>query len=252
MRALLVDDEPLARSRLRRLLERIGDVTVCGEANDADSALLAIRTLAPDVVFLDIRMPGRDGLHLALEEPDLPPLIFTTAHDEFAVAAFEAAAIDYLLKPIAEARLRRSLERLRTRQAVQNPAHLVAALQSLLQREPPRGDRPRVHAQRGHSLHVFDADAIVRFRAEEKYTAFVQDGQEYLCEESLQSLERRLAASGFFRCHRSELIALAAVRKLLRNDDAYEVELRDGQRARVSRRAWSELRRLLGIDAGPK
>jgi two-component system LytT family response regulator len=175
-------------------------------------------------------------------------LIFTTAHDEFAIAAFEAAAIDYLLKPIEEARLRRAVERVQARRMAQDPGRLVAALQGLLQHRALRSDRPRVHARRGDALCVFDAESIVRFRAEDKYTAFLQDGQEYLSEESLQSLERRLAAYGFFRSHRSELIALNSVSKLLRSGDNHEVELRDGQRAAVSRRALPDLRRLLGIE----
>ena len=247
MKALLVDDEALARSRLRRLLERIGGIEICGEAPDTDAAMAAIRALAPDVVFLDIRMPGRDGLRMALEEPDLPPIVFTTAYDEFAVAAFEAAAIDYLLKPIEEQRLRRSLERLRTQRDAHDPTRLVAALQALLEHQTPRGDKPRVHAKRGDSVHVFDAESIVRFRAEAKYSAFLHEGREFLSEESLNALEHRLEPWGFFRCHRSELIALSAVARLLRAADGHEVELRDGQRARVSRRALGDLRRLLGI-----
>lgn len=113
MRVLVVDDEPLARRRLIRLLGKIHETEVVGEAANGEEALARIREKDPDVVLLDIRMPGVDGLRLVSENRDLPPIIFTTAYDEYAVQAFEANAVDYLLKPVQSARLEVALGKVR-------------------------------------------------------------------------------------------------------------------------------------------
>ena len=244
MRVLIVDDEPLARSRLLRMLEAIDDVQVIGEAADGEEALTKIRRDSPDAVFLDIRMPGLDGLTLATTVDDLPPIIFTTAYDEYAVEAFDAAAVDYLLKPIARARLERAVERVRARDSKTND-DMVSTLRKVL-REDASKDR-RVCAHEGGSIHLFDAREITRFHASAKYTAFVHDGREFLVEESLNDLEKRLSAHGFFRAHRAELIALEHVRTIKHDDAGTTLLLSDGQIAKVSRRIVAELKRALAV-----
>jgi DNA-binding LytR/AlgR family response regulator len=238
---LVVDDEPLARRRLLRMLGRIAGVTQADEAADGIEALERIERERPDVVLLDIRMPGLDGLTLAAEGRGLPPIIFTTAHDEYAVQAFEVAAVDYLLKPVREERLRAALDRVGAGRRAD-----PAALRALLERLAPPDVAP-ISARSGASVRFFDPRAITRFWARDKYTAFQQEGREYLLDESLAQLEERLSAAGFLRIHRAELVNLKHVRALHGRDDAVTVELSDGQTATVSRRFAAQLRRRLGL-----
>jgi len=246
VKVLVVDDEPLARSRLLRMLERIPDVVAVGEAANGREALDRIRELAPDVVLLDVRMPGLDGLELARELVGPIRVIFTTAFDEYAVEAFEVSAADYLLKPIRLERLERALGRLRQSQAGADPRRLRELFERLVEAAPP-ARATRITARRGDSLRVFDPTQIERFTAADGYVAFRHGGGEFLLEESLHSLEQRLAPLGFLRIHRSELIRLDAVQALHSEDGNTSVELADGARAPVSRRLVAELKRRLGI-----
>lgn len=224
MRVAIVDDEPLARRRLRRLLEQIEAVVIVGEAADADAASMLVKTSDPDVLLLDIQMPGRDGLALARElGGGRPAVIFTTAHGQFAVEAFDAAAVDYLLKPIAADKLERALERAG-------------------QRWPAK---PRITARAGDVTTIVAVDRIARFHADHKYTRFVVDSIEHLIEVSLSDLETQLAPFGFMRVHRAELVQIAMVRALRQTNGGAEVELSTGERVKVSRRALPGLRRQL-------
>ncbi|MCA9623195.1 MAG: response regulator transcription factor [Myxococcales bacterium] len=252
MRALIVDDEPLARSRLARMLGAIDGVEVVGEASDGEEALAQIGRHAPDVVFLDIHMPGLDGISVATSSDDLPPIVFTTAYDEHALAAFDAAAVDYLLKPIGRVRLEKAVQKVRRLTDRSEAQVAVGELRALLSQRPPSSDvasgrTPRICATVGGTTHLFDATAITRFFASAKYVAFSQAGEEYLVEDSLSDLETRLADHGFFRTHRGELVNLAAIRSLKSDDGGTVVSLSDGQEARVSRRLVADLKRALGI-----
>jgi DNA-binding LytR/AlgR family response regulator len=192
-------------------------------------------------VLLDIRMPGLDGLSLAASRSDLPPVIFTTAFDEHAVAAFEVNAVDYLLKPVKLERLRAALAKLRGRESPDS-----ASLRAVLERLAPREVAP-ITVRSGASVRLFDPRAITRFRAEDKYVAFREGEREHLLDESLAELETRLAPLGFLRVHRAELVNLEHVRALHGRDDEARLELSDGQSVPVSRRLVPELRRRLGI-----
>lgn len=248
MRVLVVDDEPLARRRLVRMLEKIDGIEVAGEAEDGEDALARIGTLDPDLVLLDIRMPGLDGLTLARETPNLPPIIFTTAYDQYAVDAFEASAVDYLLKPVKQERLERALAKVQAkpRRAPSGDDGAIARVLERLLEGRERTSAPRITAQHGDALHVFDAREIARFYAQDKYTAFQVGGREYLLEESLSSLEKRLEPFEFIRVHRGELIALDQVRSFRAEDAGGLLELKDGQTARVSRRFVASLKKALG------
>lgn len=224
LRVIVVDDEPLARQRLRAMLERNALVEIVGEACDADQAADAIARLDPDIAFVDVRMPGRSGVELARSVGPRPAIVFTTAYREHAVEAFDTAAADYLLKPIAAAKLTRALHR---------------ACDRLARVEP------RITARTGDAVHVFAATAIARFHATDKYTAFEVDGVEHLIERSLDELEQALASWGFARVHRGELVRIACVRTLRQQ----ELELIDGTRVRVSRRLLPALRQQLRSSA---
>lgn len=234
MKVLVVDDEEPARRRLVRMLERLGGIEVVGEAADGEQALALVRERAPELLLLDIDMPEMDGLELA-ELPGVPLVIFTTAHAEHAVRAFEVAAVDYLLKPIARERLAEAIERARARVGRAGVASPVA--------DSP----PRITARSGGTVHVIDASEITRFHATDKVTIFIHEGRELVLDDSLAALEERLSPHGFFRTHRSELVSLAAVKALHSEGGSTHVELRDGSRAAVGRRVVAELKRRLGI-----
>jgi DNA-binding LytR/AlgR family response regulator len=240
---LVVDDEPIARRRLVRMLGRLPGVEVAGEAADGEEALAKIEALAPDVVLLDIRMPGLDGLALARRGIGMPPIVFVTAYAEFAVAAFAAEAVDYLLKPVEEARLAEALRRASRRGAVD-----AARLAALLERLASRGEEPRVTARSHGSVRFFDARQVARIHADQKYTGFTLDGKTYLLDEALDSLEKRLASWGFVRVHRSELVNLHFVRALHRTVRGNVLELAGGERVPVSRRRAQALARRLGLE----
>lgn len=240
LRALVVDDEAPARRRLARQLEALG-VEVVGEAEDGEQALSQARVLAPDVVFLDVRMPGLDGLTLVQRHADLPPIVFCTAYDEFAVKAFEVNAVDYLLKPVRAERLAAAVEKVRAKQGASRE-RVAKALEAVA---PAQATRV-VSSTRG-TVRFFDARQLTRFWSSDKYTVFVAEGEEHLIEESLSTLEERLAPHGFLRVHRAELIRLDAVKSLSTADGMHEVKLADGQVAKVSRRSVGAVKAALGL-----
>jgi DNA-binding LytR/AlgR family response regulator len=242
LRVLVVDDEPPARRRLVRMLDEDPSLVVVGEAGCGEDALGLCATLAPDLVFLDIKMPGLDGVTLAQRYGHaLPAVVFCTAHDTFAVQAFEVNAVDYLLKPVRPERLALAVAKVRAGQAASR--HGVA--RALAAVAPPMG--PRVVATSRGVTRFFDATRITRFWSSEKYTLFVGDGDEQLTDEPLGALEQRLAPHGFLRIHRGELVRVAAIKALHADDDGHRVELDEGQAARVSRRSLADVKRALGL-----
>jgi DNA-binding LytR/AlgR family response regulator len=234
VKILVVDDEPLARARLIRLLARMSDMEVVGEASSGSEALALIETLAPDLVLLDIDMPAMDGISVA-ESPGMPPVVFTTAHPRYALEAFEADAYDYLLKPVGKERLERAIEKVRQREQA---AHAS---------EPPSTDAPwRLIVTDGSLKRFFDARRIGCFLADQKYVTFRYEGEEMLLRESLDTLEERLKSCEFLRPHRGALVRKDAVVAF----DAAEggtLVLDDGERIPVSRRAIASVRAALGL-----
>ena len=201
MRVLIVDDEAPARERLRRLLRAFAGVEVVAEAGDAEQALAHVAEFAPDAVFLDVQMPGASGLDVAASLPEpAPALVFVTAHDRYALDAFDAAALDYLLKPIDPRRLERAIERLRGRGAVATRPHGAAARQLLV---PDRG--------RTHVIAIAD---IVWLEAADNYVVVHTPQRAPLMRRTLSGLLDDLGP-GFARCHRGAAVALAHVVRVL-------------------------------------
>ncbi len=242
----MVDDEPLARRRLVRMLAVFPDVEVAAEAGSGLEALQLVRDLpALDGLLLDIRMHDLDGIALARSDVPLPPIVFVTAYDEFAVNAFEVRAVDYLLKPVRAERLAEAIARLSARRALGRPAEGADALSMLAAQRP--GAAARIVCVHRGVVKFFDARQIARFYAEDKYTIFRFEGEEHLTQESLDSLEGRLAPLGFVRAHRAELVDLAKIVRLDTSEGAVTACLLDGQRARVSRRMVAPLKARLGV-----
>lgn len=233
LRVLLVDDEPLARSRLRRLLGAHEDVEVVGEAGSGAEALSQIAALQPDALLLDIEMPGMDGLALA-EDPRAPAVVFTTAHAQYGVEAFEADAADYLLKPVSRERLARALEKLRT--------HLGAARRA----DAGESEAWRLVVTEGARKRFLDARSVDLFLADQKYVVCTVDGQELVLRESLDALETRLAPLGFVRAHRGALVRRDAVVAFDASGGG-TLSMRDGGEVPVSRRALASVKAALGV-----
>jgi DNA-binding LytR/AlgR family response regulator len=250
VKVLVVDDEPLARRRLIRMLGRIADVEVVGEAGDVPAALDRIRAERRDLVLLDVEMPGRSGLELARSvEKDLPAIVFTTAYKEYALDAFEVSAVDYLVKPITSDRLAAALEKVRKRTVPADAARLASLLERL-DRRAAAAMPARLHARFGGTTRLVDASEVTRICASAKYALFQHEGREFVLDESLSTLEARLRDAGFLRVHRADLVNLSRVRALHTEDGATTVELSDGQRAPVSRRMLTTLKQRLGIAGG--
>jgi two-component system, LytTR family, response regulator AlgR len=237
LKVLIVDDEPPARERLRSLLTEIGDVEVVGEATNGEEGLRSAVDLSPDVVLLDVRMPGMDGIeaarHLnALEEP--PAVIFTTAYDEYAVNAFEAQAVGYLLKPIRQEKLAAALSQAGR---LTRPQLLKIAAAT------PSERRTHIAARHREGLRLIPVEEVQFFFAEQKYTTVRHLKGEDLIEDSLRALEEELG-SGFVRIHRNALVSVRFLERIERNADGqYFVRLRGCEAPlQVSRRMAGELR----------
>jgi len=240
MKCLVVDDEPLARQRLIRLLDASKDWDVCGEADNGEQTVQEVQKSQPDLVLLDIRMPGMDGLetarHLArLENP--PAIVFTTAYGDHALEAFETQAVDYLLKPIHPERLQQALEKARRLSHTQ--------LQELEQANIG-GDRTHLCARSRGNLELIPLTEIVYLQADSKYVTVRSRTLQILIEESLKSLEEEFAG-GFLRIHRNALVAVAAIRGLEKDAQGrcYVVLDGIGERLEVSRRMLPEVRKRI-------
>jgi two-component system response regulator AlgR len=206
---LIVDDEAPARSRLRQLVGELPPYTVIGEAAHGEEALALCGQLEPDVVLLDIRMPGLDGLavadHLAGFE-HRPAVVFTTAYDEYAVQAFEARAVGYLLKPVRRERLQRALE------------HAARIGRAQLRQLPGAGPRTQLCVPRGRGLTLLPIGEVACFRADQKYVTVLHAGGEALLAEALKDLETEFG-DRFVRIHRNALVALAWIEAMEQRPD---------------------------------
>jgi two-component system response regulator AlgR len=237
-RVLIVDDEPPARERLRRLLGELGGVDIAGEAPNGEQAVRLAGELHPDVVLLDVRMPGMNGLeaarHLALFEAP-PAVVFTTAYDAYAVEAFEAQAIGYLLKPVRAEKLAAALQR--AARLAGPPLARVAAS------DPQRTARTHVAARLGDSVRLIPVADILFFAADQKYTTVRHRAGTDLIEDSLRALEEEFPTQ-FVRVHRNALVGIHSLAAIERDAAGqYRVVVRDsGERLDVSRRLAGELK----------
>lgn len=235
-----------------------------GECRDGREALRALATLAPDLVFLDIQMPGLDGLQLIRVHgvERMPAVVFVTAHDEFAVRAFETQALDYLVKPLSEARFRAMIARVRERMRVTDAVTLARRLSALLASEAARVARPAETAHPRAAIHgtarivvptetgdlLVDAHDIDWVEAEDYHVCLHVGPERHRMRESLSALESRLDPAQFVRIHRSAIVRLDRVRELRLDATAASeasVVLRDGTRLPVSRRRLAQVKALL-------
>jgi two-component system LytT family response regulator len=247
MRALIIDDERLARSELRRLLSQHPEVEIVGEAQNATEARKAIDDLEPDLLFLDVQMPGESGFELLASLDAVPLVVFTTAYDEYALRAFEVSALDYLVKPIDPKRLASTVVR------------LMAAWRAGSASSPPgesgtdRGTAPlsphdRVFVTEGERSWLVELDIIRLFESEGNYTRLFFGKEKPLINRSLNQLEARLDERVFFRANRSQIINLKAVRGIHPwFGGRLMAELEGGQEVTLSRRRARAFRELMSV-----
>ena len=251
LKTLIVDDEPIARKVLREELELLDDVEVVGEADNGENALAQIARHHPDLVLLDMQMPEMDGFGVVRrlkQGRHMPAIVIVTAYDKFAIRAFELGAIDYLLKPVGSARLAEALERARLltgRRAFEQ----VAKLQEMAQPAASSGNEKRVNrivGRIGEEYFLLSTDEIYAFQAEGNLIWIVTANRKYLAEQTLKSLEGRLADSSFRRIHRNALVNVDHVRKMSAlSSQRWLITLRNDLEIVASKRQALRVRQLL-------
>ena len=258
LRVLLVDDEPLALRKLRRLLSTERDIQIVAECGDGTSAAEAIHRHAPDLVFLDIQIPELDGFQVveSLSIEELPVIIFVTAYDEHALRAFDAHALDYLLKPVGRERFRESLDRARARVSERRAAGVVDARLLALYNERTSGRDAglghrltRIAVKQGGRAFFVRTDEVDWIEAADNYVRLHVGATTHLLRESLRTLETKLDPRVFLRVHRSAIVNVDAIRELqpwFHGD--HVIILRSGARLTCSRRYDERLRQMLAND----
>ena len=247
MRALIVDDEPLARRGVALRLKKFRDVEVVGECGDGSSAVEKILELSPDVVFLDVQMPGMDGFEVlrALPKEDLPGIIFLTAYEQHALRAFEVHALDYLLKPVDDERFGNALQRARQRTNHDSKLQMAERVLRLLEENSARYVS-RFPVRIGSRIQVVLTDDINWIAAAGDYAELHTAHHCQLLRETMNSLEQKLDPSQFLRIHRSRIVRMGCIRELLAIDNReYLVKLSDGSEHRSSRSYAERLEKWL-------
>jgi len=233
LRAIIVDDEELARKRLRKMLKKYEvELEIVGEARNGEEAVERIDAVRPDVIFLDIQMPGYDGFEVVRRLKSKPYIVFATAYDEFALKAFEENTVDYLLKPIEQRRLDKAFEKLRQlfdRQALrldENVERLLARLAA--------APLKRLQVKVGDKIVLVDILDAVYFEAKDKYTYLHTADQKYIVDLTLAELESRLDSADFVRIHRSTIVNLKHMLELVKwFGGKYKIRLKDKDRTEL-------------------
>jgi two-component system LytT family response regulator len=246
MKALLIDDERLARNELRRLLAAFPDLEIVGEAANGGQARQLLEELAPDLLFLDVQMPGESGIELLEKlEPPVPEVIFTTAYDEFAVKAFDLNALDYLLKPVDPARLTAAMDKLRAKRggtlSPVEPNHNKAARDRLAADD-------KVFVREGERCWFVEVKSIRLLESEGNYTRVHFDNAQPQLFRSLNAMEERLDSKYFFRANRRQIINLAWIDKIEPwFSGGLLVHLKGGAKVELSRRQAQDFREKMSL-----
>lgn len=256
LRALIVDDEPLARERLRTLLADDPGVTIVGECADGASAVEAVRELTPDLVFLDVQMPELDGFEVLdrVGASRMPAVIFVTAYDEYAIRAFDVHALDYLLKPFERARFERALRRAREHLARGGAETLTHRLRALLEELTParsieeaREAQDRLVVKSRGRIAIVRPEELEWVEAAGNYVRLHVANESHLMRETMTRMAERLPTGEFLRVSRSAIVRVDHIKALKRRDHGeYTIVLRDGTKVKSSRSYADELNELLG------
>lgn len=259
LRVVIADDEMLARQRLQDLLSRENAVEIVGQIDNGEAAVAAIEALKPDLVFLDVQMPGKTGVEVArtVGLDKMPATIFVTAYDHYAPKAFDLAAVDYLVKPFDDERFEQAFRRARRMIELQEVGrlseHLLALLQGT-QREAAPGSATSNYLQRipvesRGQVRVVAVEQIEYITASGPYAELHVGEKTYVIRERMQSLEEQLDPARFFRIHRSSIIRLDQIDTLLRDPGGdYAVRLKSGTKLDVSRNRVEQLEKWMGLQ----
>jgi two-component system, LytTR family, response regulator len=272
LRVLIVDDEALGRQRLEDLLRHEPDVEIAGFADNGDAAIEAIRSVKPDLVFLDVQMPRRTGLEVVRDigPENMPPTIFVTAYDRYALDAFDVAAVDYLVKPFDDERFEQAFQRARkmigltelgklserlrvvlnfgSRAPEGAAAAAPLAANGTLADSPATGYLERIAVEMRGQVRVVPVATIEYIAASGPYAEIHVGDRTYIIRERMQTLEERLDPTHFFRIHRSVIVKLEQIETLLREAGGdYAVQLRCGARLSVSRNRVEPLEKWMGL-----
>lgn len=263
LRVVIADDELLARQRLEDLLRGEENIEIVGRAHNGEAAVRAIRELEPDLVFLDVQMPGKTGLDVVREiGPDaMPATIFVTAYDQYALKAFDVAAIDYLVKPFDDERFEQAFRRARRMIDLEKVDRLSSELRALLggtarsasagstTNAAPRSDYlERIAVEMRGQVRVVPVKQVDYIMASGPYAELYVGEKRYIIRERMQTLEERLDPAKFFRIHRSAIVRLDLIETLIRNPGGdYAVQLKGGVKLKVSRSRFEELEARMGI-----
>jgi len=250
IRVLVVDDEPLAREKIRGMAADDPELRIVGECTNGAEAIEAVQTIRPDLLLLDVQMPEVGGFAVleALKDEGLPPVIFITAYDHYAVRAFEVHALDYLLKPFDRERFRAAMERAKRQIRRDDGSHIDARIIALLEqmREPQRYTE-RLVVKTGGRVFFLNTDEIDWIEAEGNYVSVHTGKKAYLLRETIGSLESQLNPKEFVRIHRSAIVRLDRIRELQPwSHGEYHVILNDGTQLTLSRSYREKLQFALG------
>lgn len=254
MRVVLADDEPLARARLRSLLSRHNDVEIVAECVNGPEVVAAVQTHRPNVLFLDVQMPGQSGVEVvqAIGPRAVCAVVFVTAYDEHAVRAFEQHALDYVLKPVDDERFERTLERVRERLAERSASNLTESVMRLLAEKQPLSTQASPFLDRfvlrsTDKVSFVDVAAVDWIEADGDYVRLHTGKSSHLHRATLSALETQLDPAVFVRIHRSTIVRLARVRELQPYfHGEYVVFLHDGTKLKLSRNYRERLQTALG------
>lgn len=250
LRVVIADDEPLARRRLQDLLAKEKGVEIAGEAADGNEAVDLIGRLKPDLVFLDVQMPGKSGLEVveAIGAEQMPATIFVTAFDQFALKAFEFAALDYLLKPFDDERFAQAMQRARRSMEMHESERMTRRLLEFLRRPEKPQFLERIPVESRGQVRVVPVRSIDYVTASGPYAELHVGDKTFALRERMQTLEEQLDPAVFFRIHRSAIVRLDRIEAVLhRPGGDYAVRLRDGTQLDLSRARREELEQRLGI-----
>lgn len=240
MKAILIDDERLARQELKSLLAAYPEIQIVGEANNAETAIESIKQLKPDVIFLDIQMPGKNGFELLEEISGVPEVVFVTAYDEYAIRAFEVNALDYLLKPVQSNRLAETVKKILNKE---NSEKQESKEQSL-----PLNDSDQVFVKDGEKCWFVKLSDVRLFESEGNYVRIYFDKNRPLILRSLNNLDERLNNRTFFRASRKHIINLKWVESIESwFNGGLMVKLRGGEQVEISRRQAAKLKDMMSL-----
>ncbi|MEL7221637.1 MAG: LytTR family transcriptional regulator DNA-binding domain-containing protein [Bacteroidota bacterium] len=243
-KVVIVDDEEPARHLLREYLSYYDDLIIVGEANNGVDAVRLIQQLKPEIVFLDVQMPGLTGLQVLAKLDELPLVIFSTAYDQYALKAFELHAVDYLLKPYTKGRFDTAIEHLSER--LQQPQEAVRSLtQSIVEQDAPNNYPSKILVAKGNKLVAVSVSDIQWIEADGVYCILHTQANKHLSRYGISQVEQKLSPETFIRVHRSYIINLNYVQEIFRKGHVYDVKMKNGGIVRVSRGYASKVKDMI-------